>query len=366
VQVGADIDGNVYVSYEEGGKVFITENDGVGAKAYRTTGGNFTNVGSFPGRNHTLCVPQDASKTVGVVYQNTTALTVEKCVKTGTSWGFGNFTIVDGSIPAGLNSPTLYLSGSNAYTSYGYSEGGSHKVGVTNFTLPSTGGTTYTTWPSTPPLGSFPGQNATLSKGTKLNVGFYSGNSYLFESYTGTGTTWSTEFVTLVGSTDPRNAQTTTNGTTPFALFYMSGGSPSGWNLWYYNSDSSQFLPSGNPSTITSSSSNTCGKPVVASGKKTVAYWDSTTSTIYVSQNSDCSGPWSNIGSFSATGSSFGVGSTVNGAPIVSYQSQNAGYNGIRTRVYSSTTPKVVAQREFMRATVLCCYMGVKLPMPRL
>jgi len=365
VQVGADIDGNVYVSYEEGGKVYITENDGVGAKASRTTGGNFTFVGSFTGSSHSLFVPQDTSKTIGVAYQNTTALTVQKGVKSGSTWGFSNFTTVGGTTPSGLCYPSLYMSGNEAYTSYGFSDSGTHKVGVTNFTLPSTGGTTYTTWGSTPPMGSVTGQNATISKGTNLNMGYYNGSTYNIGSYNGSG--WTNYSSSGIGvNTTLRNAQTTTNGTTPFALFYKSGGTPDGWNLWYYNTSSSYYMPSGNPSTITTSSSNTCGKPIVANGKKTVAYYDSSTSTIFVSQNSDCSAPWSNIGSFGTTGSSFGVGSTANGAPIVSYQSQNAGYNAIRTQVYSSTTPKVVAQREFMRATLLCCYMGVKLPMPRL
>ena len=363
IQVGGDVDGNVYVSCEYEDIVYVFEGD-VGAKGFRTQNTTFNYVRNFPGYDHSLFVPSNESKTFGVAYRNSTSLVIQKAVKSGSTWGFGNCTALNGSTPSGLNSPKLYMSGNSAYTSHGYSSAGSHYVGVNSFTIPSAGTSTYTNW-ATPNMGSITGKNATISSGTKLNVGYITNDNatYRIGSWQG-GSTW-VNYQSSVGSPGV-NTKTTTNGTTAYALIYSTSLGLPGLNLWNYDST---YLPVGTPGLNSNENYNHYyfGQPIVANGKKTVAV--SSNTNLYVVQNSNCSGPWTQIGQFVITDSQqFGAGSTVNGAPLISYMTQQyaGGPYGIRTQAYSTTTPRAIAQREFIRATFLCSYVGMALPLPRL
>lgn len=393
IQVGADQAGNVYVSYEDGESINVYEGES-GAKGFKNINRNMTLVGRFPNHGqygwHSLYVPQDTSKTYGIVYRNSTSLVIHKAsVSSGTST-FKNVTTVDAPEDAGINSPSLYMSDNNAYVSYGFSYGGNHYVGVNYFPIPTSTSTpdTYTNWVtqySAPNQGSIPGRNCTISKGTStaLNIGYlqpdptptptptgggyYSVGSYVIQptcspSPAPSWAPYSADIPVL-----DNNVRVTNNGTSPYFLAPSCAESWCGLNLFGIattGSSAGYFVAVGTP--YLDASQEAYGTPIVANGKKFVTY--SSGDTLNVMQNSSSTGPWTNIKTFTANNNQFGVGTTVNGAPLISYLEYNSSYGcyGIRTQAYTSTTPKAIAQREFIRATFLCCYAGVKFPLPRL
>lgn len=365
IQVGADVDGNVYVSGEYGGSIYVFEGE-AGAKSFKNQNITFNPVGYFNGPggydSHSLFVPSDQSKTFGIAYRNSTSLVIQKASKSSGTWSYGNFTAVNIPEAAGFNSPNLYMSSDNAYTSYGANYEGTDFVGVGSIPIPSGETSTYRDWSnvwSEPDMGVALGRNCTISSGTKLNVGYIdSSGSYLIGSY-------QSGYYPGIVASPSSNSKSTTHGTTPYALIYTTSGELSGLNLWNYDNT---YLPVGSPGLNADYDSEYFGKPIISNGKKTVAVGKDT--TLYVVQNSNSAAPWTQIGNFSMTGSDkFGAGNTVSGAPLISYvtrQYGSTGTYGIRTQVYSTTTPRAIAQREFIQATFLCCYSGVTLPMPRL
>lgn len=392
IQVGADQAGNVYVSCEGDDCISVYEGES-DAKGFRNLYKNMTLVGNFPtgtGKysSHSLFVPQDTSKTYGIAYRNATSLVIHKAsVSSGTS-SFKNVTSIKIPEEAGFNSPSLYLSGNDAYVSYGFSYNGSNYVGVNYIPIPTSTPYTYNDWNSgyrNPNQGSVPGRNCTISKGTStaLFMGYLQptptpspgGGSYTVGSYQISPTSspspapsWTPCSSGSVPVLD-NNVRVTNNGTSPYYLAYASTTAEwSGLNLFGIaasGSSAGYFLAVGTPP-LNVSSVTASGTPIVANGKKTVTY--SYGGTLNVMQNSSSTGPWTNIKTFTAIDNQFGVGTTVNGAPLISYFTYDSSYGtyGIRTQAYTSTTPKIIAQREFIRATFLCCYAGVKFPLPRL
>ena len=376
IQVGGDSVGNVYVSCEDDTYIYVFEGD-VGAKSFRNQNITFSPVATFSGvdisdkyTSHSLFVPQNTSKTFGVVYKNSTSLMIQKASVSSGTCTYKNVTAINIPEVAGFNSPSLYMSGDNAYVSYGYSLGGENYVGVNNFPIPTSTPGTYEDWStqySNPNMGGVIGKNATISSGTKLNMGYINKSGYYKTGSYQSGSSWYDYSGGGLPVADV-GGKSTTNGTSPFSLLFTSGYY-SGLNLFYYETSGSSagyFLPVGTPAVA--ASPDAYGTPIVANGKKTVAYTQG--SALYVVQNSSTGGPWTQKGTFAVNHSDrFGVGSTVNGAPLISYvtkQYGTSGYWGIRTQAYTSTTPKIIAQREFIRATFLCCYAGVTLPLPRL
>ena len=368
IQVGADSEGNVYVSYEYGDDTYVFEGD-VGAKSFRNQNITFSPVATYSGyKSHSLFVPSDESKTFGIAYRNSTSLVIQKAVKSSGTWNYGNFTTV-GTPPGSFSSskPSLYLSGGTAYTSYGYYDSG-YKVGVTNCTIPAAGVQQYCNWSAAPSMPGFSGITPAILSVTNqsptvgyLNASDY--NTYQVGSYQSSTGNWQ-NYSGGVSGCSGYYQKGTMHGTTPYVLTYGNGSGSWVLNLWGYD-NTQGFIPVGYPALDTNV--YVFGQPIVTDGKKTVAY--SSGNTLYVQQNSNSSGPWTSIGTFTTLQyRDIGAGKTPSGAPLISYLENNSstGTYGIRTRAYTTTTPKAIAQREFIRATFLCCYAGVTLPLPRL